>query len=174
MPDGAKFCFECGEKQGPAREAIFSDDEIAEIQEKSQPDEYVARLRQLVKDRITIERRDVAVLFVDVSGFTPMFAALPSEEMREVMRDVYSVMSGAITRCGGYVDKFIGYEVMAIFGAPIGLERPCERAITAVDEITIGLTGVNYRFKDTLLMPLSVHAGIAFGEVEAGKRSQTR
>jgi len=85
------------------------------------------------------------------------------------MRDVYSVMSGAITRSGGYVDKFIGDEVMAIFGAPIALERPCERAITAVDEIEIGLTGVNYRFKHILHTPLSVHAGVAFGQVEAGR-----
>jgi len=90
------------------------------------------------------------------------------------MRDVYSVMSGAITRCGGYVDKFIGDEVMAIFGAPIALERPCERAITAVDEIEIGLVAVNYRFKELLSTALSVHAGIACGSVQAGKLGESQ
>jgi len=52
---------------------IFSDEEIGDIQRESQPDEYVAKLRQIVKDGIAIERRDVATLFVDVSGFTAMF-----------------------------------------------------------------------------------------------------
>lgn len=165
----ARFCDECGEKQGPARQAIFTEREIAEIQTEAQTDEYAREVAKLVEDGITIERRDVAVLFVDVSGFTLMFSSLEPGQMRDVMRDVYSVMSGAITRCGGYVDKFIGDEVMAIFGAPIALERPCERAITAVDEIAIGLAGVNHRFRDILPKPLLIHAGVAFGAVETGK-----
>ena len=172
--DRAKFCLECGAKQGPARQAILPEQEIAEIQKRSQTNEYASKLSEIAEKGIAIERRDVAVLFVDVSGFTPMFAALGSEEVREVMRDVYSVMSGAITRCGGYVDKFIGDEVMAIFGAPLALERPCERAITAVDEVEIGLAAVNYHFKDILQLPLSVHAGIAFGQVEAGKLGESQ
>ncbi len=174
LPDGAKFCLECGEKLGPARQAILPEQEIAEIQKRSQTDEYASKLSEIAEQGIAIERRDVAVLFVDVSGFTPMFAALGLEQVREVMRDVYSVMSGAITRCGGYVDKFIGDEVMAIFGAPLALERPCERAITAVDEIEIGLAAVNFHFKDILQLPLSVHAGVAFGQVEAGKLGDDR
>ncbi len=169
LRDEAKFCDECGEKQGSPRLALFSDKEIAEIEARSQPDEYASKLRQIVKDGIAIERRDVAVLFVDVSGFAPLLSMLTSEQAREIMRDIYSVMSGAITRCRGYVDKFIGDEVMAIFGAPIALERPCERAITAVDEIEIGLTAVNHRFKGLLSTPIAVHAGIAFGAVEAGR-----
>ncbi len=174
LRDDAKFCDECGEKQGPARAAILSDQEIADIEARSQTDEYASKLKQIVKDGIAIERRDVAVLFVDVSGFTAMVSSLPSEVLREVMRDVYSVMSGAITRSGGYIDKFFGDEVMAIFGAPIALERPCERAITAVDEIEIGLAAINFRFKEVLSPPLSVHAGIAFGTVEAGRLGESQ
>ncbi|MBN2208364.1 MAG: tetratricopeptide repeat protein, partial [Candidatus Coatesbacteria bacterium] len=174
LPDGVKFCHECGEKQGPAREALLSEQEVAEIEARSRPDEYAAKLRRIVEEGIAIERRDVAVMFVDVSGFTALFTALPADQLREVMRDVYSVMSGAITRCGGYVDKFFGDEAMAIFGAPIALEHPCERAITAVDEIEIGLTGVNHRFRKLLSTPLSVHAGIAFGRVEAGRLGESQ
>ncbi len=174
LPDGAKFCFECGEKLAFAKEPVLSADEIAQIEASSQTNEYTAQLKQIVEDGLAVERRDVAVLFADISGYSALFGALSSLQVREVMRDVYSVMSGAITRCGGYVDNFIGDEVMAIFGAPIALERPCERAITAVDEIEIGLTGVNYRFKDVLQAPLSVHAGIAFGQVEAGKLGESK
>jgi len=169
LPDNAKFCDKCGEKQWTGRQPILSDDEIAEIEARSRTDEYVSKLRQIIKDGIDIEQRDVAVMFVDVSGSTPMSPSLSEAQVREVMRDVYSVMSGAIARCAGYTDKFIGDEVMAIFGAPIALERPCERAIAAADEIEIGLAAVNQRFRDTLPAPFSVHAGVAFGQLEAGK-----
>lgn len=169
LPAGARFCHECGDKQGLSRQPIFSEKEIAEIQKEARPDDYMSRLKRTVHEGLAVEQRDVAVLFVDVSSSTPMFTALGSDQVREVFRDVYSVMSGAITRCGGYVDKFIGDEVMAIFGAPISLERPCERAITAGDEISIGLAAVNQRFKFLLPSPLSIHAGIAFGNVQAGR-----
>jgi len=173
LPRGAKFCPECGERQ-TAEEAILSPDEIAQIEASSQTDEYTAQLKKVIEQGLAIERRDVAVLFADISGYSAVFSALSSEQVRDVMRDVYSVMAGAITRCGGYVSKFIGDEVMAVFGAPIASERPCERAIIAVDEIEIGLTGVNFRFKEILPMQLSIHAGIACGPVEAGKVGESQ
>ncbi len=168
LPEGFKFCHECGEEQRPPIKPIFSEEEIAEIQQESQPDEYLAKLKKIVEEGFRIERRDVAVLFVDLSGYTGMCSRLSEDQLREVMRDVYSVMSEAITKREGYVDKFVGDEVMALFGAPIALERPCQRAVTAADEIVIGLSGVNHRFKDILHAPLSVHAGVAFGKVQAG------
>ena len=169
LPEGFRFCHECGEKQGPARQAIFSEDEIAEIEARSQTDEYARKFAQFVRHGMAIERRDVAVLFVDISGYARMCSRLSEDRLREVMRDVYLVMSEAITKREGYVDKFVGDEVMALFGAPIALERPCQRAVTAAEEIVIGLSGVNHRFKDILPAPLSVHAGIAFGKVQAGR-----
>jgi len=169
LSEGFKFCHECGEEQRQPLEPIFSEQEIAEIQQESQPDEYLAKLKKIVEEGFRIERRDVAVLFVDLSGYTGLCSGLSEDQLREVMRDVYSVMSEAITKREGYVDKFVGDEVMALFGAPIALERPCHRAVTAADEIVIGLSGVNHRFKDILRAPLSVHAGVAFGKVQAGR-----
>lgn len=169
LRNDAKFCDECGEKQGPSRRPIFSDKEISEIRARAEPEEYVVRLRNIVEEGLRVERRHAAVLFVDVSDFTSLTSSLSPDQLRDVMRDVYAAMSEAIAKCGGYVDKFLGDEVMALFGAPISLERPSDRAITAADEIAIGLVGVNHRFKDLLPSPLSIHAGIAFGEVQAGR-----
>ncbi|MBN1591877.1 MAG: tetratricopeptide repeat protein [Candidatus Coatesbacteria bacterium] len=168
LPKGTKFCMECGEKQGPSRRQLFSSTEIAEIQQESQPDEYSSRLRNTIRDGLQIECRDIAVMFVDVSGFSSMFSSLSADELRRVMRAVYSVMSEVIARHDGYVDKFIGDEVMAVFGAPIALEHPCQRAITVADEMAIALAGVSQRFRHVLSAPLMVHAGIAFGNVQAG------
>ncbi len=169
LPEDANFCYKCGEKQGPSRRPIFSDKEIVEIRARVEPDDYVLTLRKTVEEGLRVERRETAVLFADVAGFTPMTYALSPDRFREVMREVYSVMDEAIAKCGGWVDKFIGDEVMAIFGAPIALERPCDQAIAAADEIVIGLTAVNYRFKDIIPKTLAIHAGIAFGKVQAGR-----
>ncbi len=169
LPEDANFCYKCGEKQGPSRRPLFSDKEITEIRARAEPEEYVVRLRKMVEEGLRVERRQAVVLFVDVSGFTAMTYALSPDQLREVMREVYSVMDEAISKCGGWVDKFIGDEVMAIFGAPIALERPCDQAIAAADEIVIGLAAVNHRFKDILPESLAIHAGIAFGQVQAGR-----
>ena len=169
LEEGVKSCDECGQILRAEKKPILSDDEIASIEASSQTDEYSTKLRRIIEEGLAIERRDVAVLCVDVSDFLSILSSVRQEDVREVVRDVYSVMSGAITRCGGYVDGFIADEVMAIFGAPIVLERACERVITAVDEIEIGLAAVNFRFKDLLPTLLTVHSGIAFGQVEAGR-----
>ncbi|MBN1594007.1 MAG: AAA family ATPase, partial [Candidatus Coatesbacteria bacterium] len=169
LPEGAKFCFECGAKQTPQSQLIFSDAEIADIRAQFETDEYASRLRDLAREGLSIERREIAVMFLDVSGFTRMSTLLSREQLRGIMHDVYSVMTEGITKFGGYIDKFLGDEVMALFGAPIALEHPCDRAITVASEIAIGMGGVNHRFKDELPHPLSIHAGIAFGEVEAGR-----
>lgn len=169
LPEDASFCHHCGERHSPSRKPIFSEGEIAEIQKEAQPAEYAQRLASVVEDGFQIEHRDVAVMFVDLSGFSDLVSELPPDQLRNVVREVYSLMSEAIAKSGGYVDKFIGDEVMAIFGAPIALERPCDRAIVSADEITIGLAGVNQRFKSILPRPLSVHAGVAFGRVQAGR-----
>ncbi|MBN2209353.1 MAG: tetratricopeptide repeat protein [Candidatus Coatesbacteria bacterium] len=174
LPDDARFCPQCGEKQGPSKQAILSEDEIAKIRARAETDEYLVRLRKTVADGLQVEIREAAVLFVDVSGFTAMFGMLSPEQIRSVMREVYAVMTEAIVRCDGRVNKFIGDEVMALFGAPIALERPCDRAIAAVDEIKIGLAGVNHRFRGILLAPLSVHAGIAFGKVQVGRLGDSK
>ncbi|MBN2208561.1 MAG: tetratricopeptide repeat protein [Candidatus Coatesbacteria bacterium] len=173
LPGNVKFCFECGEKQGPSRQPIFSSEEIAEIQQKSQPDEYLSRLKRTIQEGLQIERRDVAVMFVDISGFSAMLSKLSPDDLRSVMRVVYSVMSEVITRNDGYVDKFIGDEVMAVFGAPIALERPCQRAIAAADEMAMALEGVSQRFKHLLPTHLAVHTGIAFGNVQAGRLGES-
>jgi len=169
LRENARFCGECGEKQGRPVEAVFSEEEIAEIQQKARPDEFLAKLKKIAEEGFEVEQRGVAVLCVSLSGYSNLCSRLSKGQLREVMRDVYSTVAEVIAKREGYVDKLVHDEVTAIFGIPIGLERPCERVIAAVDEVQIGLAGVNHRFKDILPAPLSVCAGVAFGKVLAGR-----
>lgn len=76
-------------------------------------------------------RRQVAVLFADVSGFTAMSETMDAEEVREVMNAVWDRLDRAVVGHGGLVDKHIGDAVMALFGAKTAREDDAERAVRA-------------------------------------------
>ncbi|HMA33371.1 MAG TPA: adenylate/guanylate cyclase domain-containing protein [Chloroflexia bacterium] len=77
------------------------------------------------------QRKQVTVLFADVSGFTAMSESLDPEEVLETMNALWQQLDGAITTHGGTIDKHIGDAVMALFGAPTAHEDDPERAIRA-------------------------------------------
>ncbi len=77
------------------------------------------------------ERRIVTVLFADLSGFTPLTEELDAETVRELIAGCLGPLCDCVTRSGGFVDKFIGDCVMALFGAPVAYENEEERAIRA-------------------------------------------
>ena len=73
-----------------------------------------------------------------------------------------------VDRYGGHIDKFIGDEIMALFGAPIAHENDPERALrTALDMMTT-LEQFNLEYADKIPKPLALHFGINSGLVIAG------
>lgn len=79
-------------------------------------------------------KRDIAVLFVDIRGFSTMSEKLNPEQIVEILNDYLNLTSTAIFKFGGTLDKFIGDATMAIFNAPLDIENPVLRAIcTALD-----------------------------------------
>lgn len=81
--------------------------------------------------RETQQRKQVTVLFADVSGFTAMSETLDAEEVSATMNALWARLDGAILQQGGRIDKHIGDAVMALFGAPTAREDDPERAIRA-------------------------------------------
>lgn len=59
----------------------------------------------------------VAVMFVDMSGFTALTDKIGAQEVVDILADFYSMVSREVLAYGGYVDKYIGDAVMAVFGA---------------------------------------------------------
>ncbi len=112
------------------------------------------------------ERRNVTVLFTDVSGFTALSERLDPEEFQLVMKDTMSAIAGVITRHDGYIEKFIGDAVCAIFGAPIAHDDEPQRAARSALEINKVLAERATARPD--LPVLGMHAGINTGVVIAG------
>ena len=85
------------------------------------------------------ERRVVTVLFADLSGFTPLSEEVDAETVRDLIAGCLGPLCDCVTRSGGFVDKFIGDCVMALFGAPVAYENEEERAIRAALDMHVAL-----------------------------------
>jgi len=116
------------------------------------------------------ERRQVAVLFADLSGFTRLSAELDAEEVHRLLGHFFEAADAAIERFGGTIDKHIGDAVMAIFGAPVAHDNDPRRAVHAAQEIhrVVG------DLETTLGRAMPVHVGIASGEVVASGTGSSR
>ena len=79
------------------------------------------------------EKRNVACLFVDIRGFTSMSEAMEPGEVVEILNSYLTLVTEAIFKNGGTLDKFIGDAAMALFNAPFDLDdyvfKACKCAI---------------------------------------------
>ena len=86
------------------------------------------------------ESRDIAVLFVDIRGFTPMSESLQPEEVVGILNEYLALTTSAVLSNEGTLDKFIGDATMAVFNAPFDLEDYVYKAILtalAISELCV-------------------------------------
>ena len=81
------------------------------------------------------EKRFCTFLFTDVRGFTAMSETLEPEEVTKIMNEALTIQQKAVQKYGCKVDKYIGDAMMAIFNAPLDLERHENKAVAAAREI---------------------------------------
>ena len=111
------------------------------------------------------ERRQVTILFADISGFTALSQQLDAEEVRQLVTRFTALVDGIVIGYGGTVDKHIGDAVMALFGAPRAHDDDPLRAARAALDIHEALGAVQ---RDGTPPDRGACVGIASGEVVAG------
>ena len=89
----------------------------------------------LVADASLETRKTVTVLFCDVVAFTELAGRIDPEALRNVMSRFFELAAATIERHGGTIEKFIGDEVMAVFGVPAVREDDALRAVRAAVEL---------------------------------------
>jgi class 3 adenylate cyclase len=114
------------------------------------------------------ERKQVTVMFADISGFTAMSEKLDPEEVRSMINGCFERLGAVIDQYGGHIDKFIGDEIMALFGAPVAHENDPERALRAALDMMATLEGFNDEHAGLIPKRLALHFGINTGLVIAG------
>ncbi len=112
------------------------------------------------------ELREVSVLFADLRDSTALGERLAPSSLLELLNAFLSRMGRAIERQGGIVDKYVGDEIMAVFGAPNDLPDHAERAIAAATGMLDELRALNEERAPAA--PLRMGIGIASGTVIAG------
>ena len=115
------------------------------------------------------DRRLVTVLFADVSGFTSLGERLDPEDVRAFQNDLFKMFAEVIEQFGGFVEKFVGDAVMAVFGAPIAHEDDPERALRAALLMLDRAQLVSARWESCFGGPVKLHLGINTGPVVAGR-----
>jgi class 3 adenylate cyclase/tetratricopeptide (TPR) repeat protein len=120
--------------------------------------------------RLVGEQRQVTILFADLTGFTGLSGELGAEETHSLLNRYFETVDGIVADFGGHVDKHIGDNVMAVFGAPVAHSDDPERALRAAFDIHQGMIELSGEFGRTL----QAHIGIASGRVVAsGTGSET-
>jgi class 3 adenylate cyclase/tetratricopeptide (TPR) repeat protein len=179
--EGAVFCLECGaelgiqcpncEKSLPPR-AKFCDSCGRDLKQPSKPEPQIPEPAP-DKERpppkpIASERKHVTALFSDLSGYTAMSEILDPEEVKEITSKIFDDISKIITKYEGFVEKFAGDAVMALFGATEAHEDDPVRAIKAAREIHNLVNSLSPQYEERIEQPLVMHSGINTGLVVTG------
>jgi adenylate cyclase len=114
------------------------------------------------------ERKQVTVLFADVSGSMDLAERQDPEEWRKIMQRFFSILADAVTKFEGTVDKFTGDGIMAVFGAPIAHEDHARRACYAALQMLEDVAGYAAELRRGPGLNFSTRIGINSGEVIAG------
>lgn len=126
----------------------------------------------VMEGRIDVKRggdtREATVLFADIRGFTAMSERYDAQAIVGMLNSYFEVMVDVIFRYGGTLDKFVGDEIMAVWGAPIAAEDHCSRAVMAAIEMQSALADFNRARQAAGDEPVLMGVGINSGEMVAG------
>jgi class 3 adenylate cyclase/predicted ATPase len=146
-PVMAKFCFYCGSQQSIIKEA-------SSVQNYSVLSE---------------SRKNVAVLFADVSGFTALSEKLDPEIVREIINDCFNYITTPVYELGGMIDKYIGDCVMVLFGAKTNHIDDAKRAVLCA----VKMSKLIQEFSEERIKPLGfdlqLSIGVHYGLVVTGR-----
>ena len=104
------------------------------------------------------DRRQVTVLFADLTGFTSLAEHLETPEtLRSFQNALFATMAEAITRYDGFVEKFVGDAVLAVFGAPHAHEDDPLRALKAAQDMLQDVNDLGLQWTTRLGRAVTLH-----------------
>jgi class 3 adenylate cyclase/tetratricopeptide (TPR) repeat protein len=151
-PEHARFCIACGS-------TLTAEAASAAPAGARTPERPTASLD---------ERRTATVLFADLSGYTPVAEKLDPEALKRLLERILTRLGDEVHRHGGHVDKFIGDNVMAIFGAPVAHGDDAQRAVLAALGMQAAMSEINDTLAQQHGVTFQLRIGVNTGEVLAG------
>ncbi len=163
-PPESKFCSECGCNLESAKEASNAISDTENLSHPPSPEKPTGDIAPIVG-----ERKHVTVLFSDLTGYTSITEKLDPEEVKDITSRIFGEIAQVIAKYEGFIEKFIGDAVMAVFGIPKVHEDDSVRAIKAAREIHSLVEGLSPEFQNKIGRRLSMHTGINTGLVITGE-----
>ncbi|MBI3900610.1 MAG: adenylate/guanylate cyclase domain-containing protein, partial [Chlamydiia bacterium] len=118
------------------------------------------------------EERRITMLFSDIRGFTPLSETMSPQQLIGLLNTYMTHMCAIIDETHGVVDKFVGDEIMALYGAPLDLKEHADQAIEGAMQMMIQLQDWNRnRGEPHLSIGIGIHTGSVFaGNMGAADR----
>ncbi len=114
------------------------------------------------------EKRDVAVLFVDIRGFTPLSESLNPEQVVAILNEYLALTTKCILSHNGTLDKFIGDATMAVFNAPFDQDDYVYEAVAAAWDIKQGSQELRIRLEQEFGKTVGFGVGVNCGDAVVG------
>ncbi|MEW6112751.1 MAG: adenylate/guanylate cyclase domain-containing protein, partial [Thermodesulfobacteriota bacterium] len=111
------------------------------------------------------ERKRITALFSDLTGYTAMNERLDPEEVKEITSRIFAQTKRIIAEHDGFIEKFAGDGVMALFGVPRAHEDDPARAIHSALQIHEFVSDLSPEYEVKVGRPLTMHTGINSGLV---------
>lgn len=118
--------------------------------------------------------RDLAVLFLDVRSFTTISEHKLPYDVVFLLNQLFAVAGDAIRAEGGWIDKYLGDGLMAVFGRESGVEEGCRQALRAAIAIDFAVERLQARLAGETATPLRVGMGIHVGPLVLGRIGHPR
>ena len=128
------------------------------VEELSQNDEPLKQIRT----------QEIAVLFVDIVGFTRYAADRSPQEVIETLRAFHKRMEEAVFRHGGTLDKYLGDGLMATFGTPFASERDALNALDCARTMMAAVADWNRERQARGAPPIEASFGLHYGPAVLG------
>ncbi|MBX3158588.1 MAG: FHA domain-containing protein [Deltaproteobacteria bacterium] len=154
------------------------------IEREAQTRAQISRLippsvvEQVVKGQLTIEKggrlNEITMLFSDIRGFTTMSDGRPPQEVVNTLNEYFEVMVDILFKYHGTLDKFVGDEIIGLFGAPIALDDAPFKAVSCAVAMLQALEEFNRTRAAENLAAIRIGIGINTGNVITGAIGSTR
>ncbi len=131
VPIGRKFCGECGYNLSNSEEPVQPYAKNHQTQISDSPHEGTIPLPSPAEG----ERKHVTVLFSDLSGYTAISEKLDPEDVKAITSKMFGEISKIVGKYDGFIEKYAGDAVMALFGVPMAHEDDPNRAVKAAQGI---------------------------------------
>jgi class 3 adenylate cyclase/tetratricopeptide (TPR) repeat protein len=169
-PEGFAFCGKCGAPIAPAANEAAAPPAAGR---ERPPSEYTPKhlADKILTSRSALEgeRKQVTVLFADVTGSVELSEALDPERWHAILERFFEILASGVHRFEGTVNQYTGDGIMALFGAPLAHEDHAQRACHAALQLRDALRRFTDRLRVEEGLNFSVRLGLNSGEVVVGK-----